>query len=181
MPVSNADVKLKLSIKTGSAGHASAQADPNASLGKYISTTEVNSGTPLNNLFDNVSGAENTAGTPDYRGVVIHNDDTSNRTITNVVAFLASEVAGGAVVAIGVDPAAASALTNASAQMAEIANETTAPAGVTFTSPTTAGAGVSLGTLTSDQVRGLWIRRTPQGTAKDNDGVTLQINFDSPE
>lgn len=76
MPIVAADIKTRLSVTTGSAGGSTAQADPNASLGKYASTTEI-SGTPLNNLFDNISGDENAAGTTDYRCVFIHNSHAS--------------------------------------------------------------------------------------------------------
>lgn len=181
MPVAAADVKLKHSIKTGSAGNSLAQADPNASLGKYISTSEVSS-SPTNNMFDNISGAENAAGVPEYRCYFVHNDDPSARTITNVGVYISSEVAGGANVAIAIDNIAASAMGATAAQAAEVANETTAPTGVgTFSTPTTVGAALSLGTLSSDNVRALWVRRTPQGTAEDNDGFTLSVVFDSPE
>lgn len=181
MPVASTDVKIKLSIKTGSAGNSAAQSDPNASLGKLISTTEI-SGTSMNNLFDNITGAENAAGTPEYRLVFVHNDDPSNRTLTAVGAYISSEVAGGANIAIAIDNIAASALGSSSAQAAEIANEVTAPTGVgAFSTPTTVGAALSLGTLTSDQVRGIWVRRTPMGTAQDNDGFTLSVVYDSPE
>jgi len=42
---------FKYSVTTGSAGNTTAQASPNASLGKYISTTQWTGGT-LNDLFD---------------------------------------------------------------------------------------------------------------------------------
>jgi len=76
MPITSSDIKLRLSVTTGSAGGSTAQGDPNASLGKYISTTDI-SGTPLNNLFDNVSGDENSIGTTDYRCVFIYNSHAS--------------------------------------------------------------------------------------------------------
>lgn len=181
MPVANTDIKLKHSIKTGAAGNTLAQADPNASLGKYISTTEV-SGTPLNNMFDNITGAENAAGVPEYRCLFIHNDDPSNRTITAVGIYISAETAGGGTVAIAVDNIAASPMGSSSAQAAEIATETSVPTGVgAFSSPATAGAALSLGALTSDQVRALWVRRTPTGTAADADGFSLAVTFDSPE
>lgn len=71
MPIVSSDIKLKLSIKTGSAGNSAAQSDVNASLGKYISTTEITTG--ANNLFDDISGDENAASDVEYRCVFIHN------------------------------------------------------------------------------------------------------------
>jgi hypothetical protein len=72
VPITASDIKFRLSIKTGSAGNSLAQADPNASLGKYISTTDLVDGA-LNVLFDDVGGDENAAGTVDYRCVFIYN------------------------------------------------------------------------------------------------------------
>jgi hypothetical protein len=72
MPISSSDLLLKHSIKTGTAGNQNAQANPNASLGKYISTTQITDAT-LDNLFDDISGDDNSSGTVDYRCVFIHN------------------------------------------------------------------------------------------------------------
>lgn len=76
MPITSSDIKLKLSIKTGSAGNSAAQSDVNASLGKYISTTEITSGS-ANNLFDDITGDENAASDVEYRCVFIHNSHAS--------------------------------------------------------------------------------------------------------
>lgn len=76
MPIVSSDIKLKLSIKSGAAGNSAAQGDPDASLGKYISTTEIQDAT-LNNLFDNISGDENEAEESEYRCIFIHNSHAS--------------------------------------------------------------------------------------------------------
>ncbi len=65
MAITATDVLFKLSIKTGTAGNQNAQSDVNASLGKYISTTQITDAT-LNNLFDDVSGDENAASDVEY-------------------------------------------------------------------------------------------------------------------
>src|ERR1044072_9366049 len=146
MAISSSDILFKLSLKTGSAGNSAPQPDPNASLGKYISTTQL-SGTALNNLFDNISGAENAASTVDYRCVFVHNSHAT-LTLQNAVVYVSAEVSGGASVAIAVDNTAASALGSASAQADQITNETTAPTGVgAFSTPTTSAAGLSLGSI----------------------------------
>jgi hypothetical protein len=177
VPIQNTDVLLKLATTAGVAGNANAST-PNASLGKYISTTQITDAI-LNNLFDNISGAENAASTVDYRCIFIHN---AHATLTwqSVVAYLLSEVAGGASIAIGVDPTAASAIGSASAQAVTIANETTAPAGVTFTAPTTLGAGIAIGDIAPGQCRAIWVRRTAAvSAALSNDGVTLRLQGNS--
>jgi hypothetical protein len=94
--------------------------------------------------------------------------------------YLSAEVAGGASIAIGVDTTAASALGSATAQALTIANETTAPAGVTFSAPTTAAGGISLGSIPVGNVRAVWVRRTAANTAAlSGDGVTLAVSGDT--
>lgn len=179
MPITTADLLLKLSITTGTAGNQAAQPNPNLSLGKYISTTQIVDNT-LNNLFDDISGDENAAGTVDYRCIFIHNNHAT-LTLIAPVAWLAAEVAGGANAAIAIDNIAASAVGSAAAQAAQIANETTAPTGVgAFSSPTTKAAGLALGDIGPGQVRAIWVRRTATNSAAiNNDGVTIQVTGDT--
>lgn len=177
MPIVGTDVLLKFSTTAGAAGNTNA-GTPAGSLGKYISTTQLTDNV-LNNLFDNVSGDENLAATVDYRCIFIHNAHAT-LTFSNVKVYLASEVAGGASVAIGVDTTAASAIGAAPAQAVSIVNETTAPAGIAFTSPTTIGAAITVGDLAPGQCRAIWIRRTAANSAAlANDGVTLRISGES--
>lgn len=177
MPVSSADVLIKLSTKVGAAGNSTA-GTPNGSLGKYISTTEITDAT-LNNLFDDVSGDENLANDVEYRCVFIHNAHASI-SFDNVRIYLVSEVAGGASAAIGVDTTAASAVGAAAAQALEIADENTAPAGVAFSSPVDLANAINLGNIAAGSCRAFWIRRTAANTAAvANDGVTLRINGQS--
>ena len=178
MPIASTDLLFKLSIKTGSAGNAAAQTDVNQSLGKYISTTQL-SATALNNLFDNISGAENTASTVDYRCIFIHNNHGS-LTLQSPVVWLSAEVGGGANIAIAIDGVAASAIGAAPAQADEVTNETTAPSGETFSSPTTKATGLALSNLPAGQCRAVWVRRTATYSAAINaDGVTLRVEGDT--
>lgn len=178
MSIASSDIVLRLSVTTGSAGDSTA-GTPAGSLGKYVSTTAL-SATPLNNLFDDISGAENAASTVDYRCVFVLNNHAT-LTLQNAVVYLSSEVAGGASIAIATDNVAISAKGSASAQAAQIANETTAPTGVSaFSSPTTAGAGLSLGSIPAGQVKAVWVRRTAANSAAlDADGVTLAVTGDT--
>lgn len=172
MPVLTADIKFKFSVKTGAAGNSTVGTAA-GSLGKYLSTTQITDDT-LNNLFDDVSGDENASSVVDYRCIFIHN--TSASTWTAPTAWLESETSGGATIAIGVDTTVASAAGSASAQALQVTDELTAPAGVTFSSPTTKAAGVALGDLTAGQCRAIWIRRTAANTAAlANDGVVLAV------
>jgi hypothetical protein len=171
------EILFKYSVVTGSAGN-STSGTANGSLGKYISTTAWAGGS-LNDLYDDISGAENAASTVDYRGIFVHNSNSAN-TFENPVVYLSSEVAGGASCAVGADTTATSALGSASAQGLTIANETTAPAGVTFSSPTTAGAGVALSNIPVGNVKQFWVRRTAaNSSALSADGVTIAVAGDT--
>lgn len=177
MAIAATDMILRLSTTAGAAGDSTAQASPNSSLGKYASTTVM--GTALNSLFDDVSGAENAANTVDYRCVFVLNNHAT-LTAVGVTVYLQSEVAGGTSIALGVDTTAVSAKGSAGAQAVTVANELTAPAGVTFTAPTTDGAGVVLGDIAPGQVRAFWVKRTAANTAALlADGGTLAFGFDT--
>lgn len=177
MPIASSDILFKLSTKSGAAGDSTAAVIAD-SLGKYVSTTAVST-TAQNNLFENVTGDENAASTIFYKCVFVHNNHAS-LTLQNVVLWLASETAGGASMALGADTTAASAKGSAAAQALSVANRTTAPAGVTFSAPTTKGAGISLGSIGPGQVKAFWVRVTTANSAAQNaDGGTWRVEGDT--
>lgn len=177
MPIASTDILLKLSTKAGAAGNSSAST-PAGSLGKYISTTQI-ADNILGNLFDDVSGAENQANTVDYRCEFIHNAH-GTLTLQAPVAWISSEVAGGASLAISVDTTPASVIDSATAQAKEIATETTAPTGQTFSPPTTKGTGLALSDIPPGQCKALWLRRTAANTvAVTNDSATVTVEGDT--
>lgn len=180
MPIVASDIKIKLSIKGGSAGNSLAQSDVNGSLGKYISTTELVTATN-NNLFDNVTGAENAASTVDYRCVFVHNTH-GTLSLENAAIYISSQVAGGTTLAIAIDNIAPSAIGSSSAQAFEASTETTNPSSGTgsFSSPTSTGTALSLGTIPSGFCKAVWVRRTAANTvAVDADGGTLVVFGDT--
>lgn len=178
MPIVAGDLLFKLSTKSGAAGN-SLTSTPAESLGKYISTTQV-SGTALNNLFDDISGAENAASDVEYRCFFLHNNHGS-LTYQNAVVYVSGgDPAGGANVAIGVDTTAASPIGQASAQALEVADEGTAPSGVSFSLPTTAGTGLSLGNIPAGQCRAVWVRRSATNSAAVTaETITLAVSGDT--
>lgn len=177
MPVVAADIKSKLSINTGP-GNSTAQPDPNDSLGGFMSSTELTDAT-THNLFDVISGDDNAGSVVDYRVYFVHNSHAT-LTLFGAKAWLSSEVAGGASAAIALDGTGKVAYNAAGAQAERIANETTAPAGESFSSPTTKGAGLNIGDLAAGQVIGIWVRRTAANSAAlDNDGVTIKVEGDT--
>lgn len=176
--ITSGEIVFRYSVKTGAAGDSTA-GTPSGSLGKYASSTAWTGGS-ANDLFDDISGAENAASTVDYRGIAILNNNAANA-LQNAVVYISAETAGGASIAIATDNVAASPKGQAGAQMAEIANETTAPTPVSaFSSPTTLGTGLSLGNIPVANVKGFWVRRSAANTAAlSNDGVTITVAGDT--
>ena len=177
MAITSGDLLFKFSVKTGSAGDSVA-GNAAGSLGKYISTTEITDAT-LNNLFDDVSGDDNAASDVEYRCIFVHNNHAS-LTWENPVVWLSAETAGGANIEIAVDDVAVSAKGSASAQADEVANEDAAPSGESFSSPTTKGAGLSLGSIAAGSVKAVWVKRSATNSAAlDNDDVTIEVSGDT--
>jgi hypothetical protein len=176
--ITSAEIIFRYSTKAGTAGNTTAST-PNDSLGTWISTTAW-AGGAANDLFDNISGAENAASTVDYRCIFVYNSNTANA-LENAVVYLSAETAGGASIALASDNVAASALGATTAQATSVANETTAPTAVSaFSSPTDAATGVALGTIPSGQVKAFWVRRTAANSAAlSNDGVTIAVTGDT--
>ena len=174
------DIVFKYSVSAAAGNTTTSTAA--TSLGDQLSTSAWAGGS-LNDLFDDISGAENAASTVDYRCVFIQNTNASNAYESPTV-YLSAETAGGASISIAIDNIAASAIGSASAQAAVIASETTAPSGVgTFSAPTTSGTGLSLGNLAaagSTSCRAIWIKRTAANTAAlSADGVTIAVTGDT--
>ena len=146
MPIVSSDLLYKLS---GGAANVS----PNASLGGAMSTTQITSA-QVGNLFDNVSGDESADGDVEYRCFFIHNNHGSLALQNAVVCISQLTPSADSEVDIGLDPA------GNDADATDIVDESTAPTGVTFSQPTTKGAGLSIGTLAAGGRRAIWIRRT---------------------
>jgi len=177
MAILTTDILRKFSVKTGAAGNSTA-GNAAGSLGKYISTTQITDNS-LNNLFDDVTGDENAASAVEYRCIFFHNAHAS-LTYTAPYVWLSAEVSGGTTVAIGIDGIAASVIGDSNAQAGEVANENTAPSGVSFSSPTSKATGLALGDIPAGYCRAIWVRRTAANTpAINNDGATIQIDGDT--
>ena len=176
--ITSAEILVKYTTLSGAAGNSTGST-PAGSLGKYVSSTPWPGGSP-NDLFDDITGAENAASTVDYRCVGVHNSNGANN-LVNAVAYLSAETAGGASLSLAADTVAASAVGSAAAQMLAGTSELAGPqTGLTYAAPTTAAAGVPLGTIPVGNVKGLWIRRTAANTAAlSNDGATIAVTGDT--
>lgn len=176
MPILEADILIKLSTKLGSAGNSLAQADPNLSLGKYISTTQA--AQTLDDLFDAIEGAEDEAEESEYRCIFVHNNHATLEFLGAEV-WISSQQVGGADISIGLDPTGITAIGSAAAQAVSIADEDTAPAGVSFSTPTEDFA-LQIGDIGPGECAAIWIRRTANNTGSDDeDGAVLRIEGDT--
>lgn len=176
MAITASDIKFKRSTKSGSAGNSLTQSDPQASLGKFISTTEVPA--TLHGLFTQMSAADNAAKTAQYSCVFVHNAHAT-LTLTGAVAWLnGGDPAGGAVVTIAVDSTAAS-LIAASADQAKTATTITAPGtdvtGLSYSAPTSAAAGLAMGDIAPGYCKALWVCRTGNDSAAVTESITLAV------
>jgi len=158
VPIVKADVPWRYSIRTGTAGNSTAQGSPHQSLGKYISTTVW--GGALHDLFPRLEGEENAGQVAKYRCAFVANLHASLTWLDTRVFMPSGDPAGGALVAIALDPTPASPLGSVAAQALSITDDLTAPAGLTWLAPTTYAAGLQLGDLLPGYCRAVWIRRT---------------------
>lgn len=144
-----------------------ANADPDASLGGVESSEEL-SGTPLNNLFDDITPAEAEAGCTEYRALSIHND--GDATAVGIELWFESQTTSAdTAVTVGVDSG-----------VQTVANETTAPSApvIDFTAPTS-GAPLSLSDILADGATRIWIKRVCDALATNhnNDEFELAIRY----
>jgi hypothetical protein len=168
MAIAASDILLRLS---GGSGNT----DPNASLGGVMSTSTVITDNTANNLFDQKSGAESTAGRTEYRGFYVLNNHGS-LTWQSAKIWLDSETSHGTV-----DMEIALAGEGLNATMETIANETTAPSGESFVDAATEGAALSLGNIPSGQRYGVWLKLVvPAATAAVTDyTVVIKVKGDT--
>jgi hypothetical protein len=172
MAIAASDLEFRYSNPDASAGNQLAQASPAASLGGYISQT-VWAGEGLHDLFAALSGADNRDLKVEYRCLFFLNKHEED-TLEAVKVWLTAQTAGGADVAIGLDPTAASPVNYDDLQALT--------EGVTFSAPTTSGAGLALGDLPPGHCRAVWVRRTAAASeALDEDAFSVKAEGDSPE
>ncbi len=161
MPIVSSDLKFKLS------GGAS-NTDGNASLGGAESSTDAG------NIFDNVSSAEAAAGDVEYRCEYLKNEHATLTALDAKVFIQAQTPSGDTSVEIGLGTAAIG-----TGNEQTVANESTAPSGVTFSAPTS-GAPLSIGDIPPGQHKAIWIKRTVNAAAAvASDGFTLRATCDT--
>lgn len=167
MPIAAGDIDFHLS-------GGGANADPNASLGGVRSSTQLVDAT-LHNLFDIVSGDEAAAGDAEYRCFYVRNAH-GTLTLQNAEVYIQSNTPSGDTdVAIGLDPAGVGD-GSATGVAATAADESTAPAGVTFSQPAS-GTPLAIGNLAPGESQAIWVRRdvAAAAAAYNNDQAVIRV------
>ena len=127
--------------------------------------------TSIDGLFDAAGAAEAVAGHVEYRCVYLHNANGAESMIGARVFIQSNTPLAGTTLDIGVGTSAV----NGTEQT--IANETTAPSGVSFSAPTDADSGVALGDIPAGQHRAFWLRRTVTAGAGSSTNDTWQLGY----
>lgn len=173
MAVTVTDIKRRLSLPGAAQGDVS-PSTPAQSLGGFLSISDI-ANASLNNLFRTITRLESQTGITLYRCVFLLNANATD-TWSAVEAWIESDDAFGGTYAIGVDPTGPVARDSAVAQAVTVASGTTAPAGVTFSTPTDA-ARLALGDLGPDECIALWVRYTvsadPGAAESDTGYITI--------
>lgn len=144
-------------------------------LGGAITATEIVTAT-LQNLFNNITGDESAAGITLYNCIYLSNENGSLELSAVKAWLLQNTPSADTDVAIGLGTSAV----NGTEQT--IANEETAPAGVTFSSAANEGAALAMPNIPAGQHKALWIRLTvsPGASAVALDNMIIRWKGDTP-
>lgn len=182
--ISGSDIVLLASDPGASSGYSTVTTTvPEGCLGKFCSRNVLTSGS-LDNLFNDITGAENAAAQVDYQCIfVLNNTATGNSMLSPTVWIPSSSVTGGgATIQYVLDPTSPSSKTSGSVQAVTVSTALIAPSGVgSWTSPSaTVAGGLSMPNLAPGYVQGIWIKRTAtNSSAVNNDQFSLQVTFDT--
>ena len=187
MSVQDTDIKFYL---TGAVSDGGVQTDPDLSLGGYRSASEIISG-QLNNLFDNISSAEASAGDTNYRCVCVKN--TALETLYNILSWIYAEIDPDATnhFSFAIEMPATADLTDGIAQL--VADEDTAPT-VDTTAEVGVGSGISDWSNATESASGvspeqgdhdddldqgeimfIWLRRVVDASAPARTGISFTM------
>jgi len=168
------DMQVRGSVNSGLNGNSAAFNGVDTSLGKYIANNPLPSAT-LNALFSDVTGEENALSAIHYACVFVYNSNPLN-SYQNPRVWISADVAGGAAVALGVDPTPASPINSTDMQAVQIVYRDNPPVGVVFSAPSDLPSGLLLGTIPPSSVKAFWIRRSCQNTvALSADGLAFSV------
>lgn len=162
MAIVSSDIKYKLS-------GGSSNSDPTASIGGAISSVDAPS-----SYFPDVGSAEAAAGSIKYRCIYVLNNNSTQTLLGAKIWIQANTPSTSTDIAIGLGAAGLDGTETA------IANDTTAPSGVTFSSPSNLSGGLSLTDVPDGEYYPVWVRRTvTAGAAAATDTFTLRAQGDT--
>lgn len=162
MPIVSTDIKYRLS-------GGAANTDPLAALGGIKSTTDMST-----NLLDTVSSVEAAAGDTEYRCFYVHNAHATLALESAKIWIQANTPSADTILEIGLGTSAL----NATEQT--IADEQTAPSGVSFAAAANEGAAVALGSIPAGQHRAVWVKRIiTAAAAASDDTANLRVKGDT--
>jgi hypothetical protein len=167
MPITSTDLKFHLS-------GGAANSDPNAALGGAISTTQIVDAT-VANLFDNVGSAESAAGDTEYRCFYVKNTHATLTLQAAKVYIQTNTPSADTSAEIGLGTSAV----NGTEQT--VANESTAPSAVTFSSAAGSGNALSIGNIPAGQHKAIWLKRIVNASAAayNSDSVIIRVEGDT--
>jgi hypothetical protein len=170
-PVIESEIKTRYS---GGAANTSAS----LSLGGAMSTAAggVFASNVANNLFDDVSASEAGSGDTEYRCFYVENSNAAAKTLESAVIWIDAQPSSASTECdIGLDPAAIG-----SNSTTTIADEDTAPTGVTFSRPTTKDSALAIGNIPAGSKQAVWICRTVSaGAAAASDSASIRVEGDT--
>ncbi len=146
-----------------------------ASLPGANTSDSVTIGALPNELFDDVSGEEAALGDTNYRCFYVTNVHATDD-IFNIRMFIENQPVGADSLEVGLDPA------GINGTPAVIANESTAPGGVSFSTPTDLGTALLVGNLTPTDFFPIWVKRivpvsTITGEPDDLSRIQFAVSF----
>ena len=170
MAIAASDIKLRISGANASA------TDPNGSYGGAMST--VSGGiivtNVLNNDMDDITSAEASSGITIYHAYYYKNEHGSLTYISPKFYIDTQTNSGDTSVAMALVAEAKNVATT------RLTNETTAPSGITFSTPANYAGGIAIGSLDSGDYRGIWVKYIVGSSASAVlDAYTLGIQGDS--
>lgn len=167
MPIASSDIKFYLS-------GGAANSDPNAALGGAISSTEITDAS-VANLFDNVSSAESSAGDTEYRCLYMKNTHATLALQSAKVYIQTNTPSADTSAEIGLGSSAVNGTEST------VANESTAPGSVTFSTAAGVGNALSIGNIPAGQHKAIWVKRiVGAGAAAYNaDSVIIRVEGDT--
>ena len=164
MPILQSEAQYYMANPNASTGFSGTSQAGN-SLGKFMSTMQVNNAVPLDNLFTDILPSQNAGGQVDYQCVFLMNNTATGDLMKNCYVWMPQQLwtPGGAAFSIGSDPIGVVPYNSSTAQAALISSSTHAPANVTnyvIQPQSQPQFGLKIPDLPPQMCIALWLQRT---------------------